>query len=70
VLALLRHRYGVPVPYDRLYGVTYPEAAALLADGRGDDLVSRVVERYRALSDECDAVVVIGSDLDQEGMHL
>ncbi len=70
VLALLRHRYGVPFPYDRLYGVTYPEAAALLADGRGDDLVSRVVERYRALSDECDAVVVIGSDLDQEGLHL
>jgi phosphate acetyltransferase len=70
VLALLRHRYSVPVPYDRLYGVTYPEAAALLADGRGDDLVSRVVERFRALSDECDAVVVIGSDLDQEGLHL
>jgi phosphate acetyltransferase len=70
VLALLRHRYGVPVPYDRLYGVTYPEAAALLADGRGDELVGRVVERYRALTDECDAVVVIGSDLDQEGLHL
>jgi phosphate acetyltransferase len=70
VLALLRHRYRVPVPYDRLYGMTYPEAAALLADGRGDDLASRVVERYRALSDECDAVVVIGSDLDQEGLHL
>jgi phosphate acetyltransferase len=70
VLGLLRHRYGVSLPYDRLYGVTYPEAAALLADGRGDDLVSRVVERYRALSDECDAVVVIGSDLDQEGLHL
>src|SRR5262249_28233408 len=36
----------------------------LVAAGRREDVVSRIVERYRAVARRCDAVVVVGSDLD------
>ena len=66
LLDLLRHRYGVDRPYEKLYGATYADAARLLAKGRGADLVSLIVERYRALAETCDALVVVGSDLDRD----
>ena len=35
------------------YGVTYAEAAALVADGRREELVARIVERYREVERRC-----------------
>ena len=65
-LTLLRERYRIDLPYERLYGMTSTEAAALIAAGGREELISRIVERYRALDRECEAVVVVGSDLDDE----
>ncbi len=67
LLTLLRQRYDVRHPYERLYGASYADAATLLAGGRSDELVSRIVDRYRELAAECDAVVVVGSDLEHNG---
>jgi phosphate acetyltransferase len=66
LLRLMRRRYGIAAPYGALYGATYAEAGELLAAGRTDDLVARIVERYRALAARSDAVVVVGSDLDRD----
>jgi phosphate acetyltransferase len=63
-LDLLRQRYGMAIPREDLFGMTIGEAAALVAAGRREDVVSRIVERYRALARRCSAVVVVGSDLD------
>jgi phosphate acetyltransferase len=63
-LDLLRQRYGTAIPREDLFGMTIGEAAALVAAGRREDVVSRIVERYRALARRCSAVVVVGSDLD------
>jgi phosphate acetyltransferase len=63
-LDLLRQRYGMAIPRQDLFGMTIGEAAALVAAGRREDVVSRIVERYRALARRCSAVVVVGSDLD------
>ncbi|NES28735.1 phosphate acetyltransferase [Micromonospora terminaliae] len=62
ILALLTERYRVRLPVDELHGTTYAEAAALVADGRREELISRIVARYRAVERHCPAVVVVGSD--------
>ncbi|MDG4833135.1 phosphate acetyltransferase [Solwaraspora sp. WMMD1047] len=64
ILALLHDRYRVELPLAELSGAGYPEAAALVGDGRREELISRIVERYRSVERRCPAVVVIGSDFD------
>lgn len=67
ILALLSERYRVEVPLSELAGASYAEAAALVADGRREQLISAIVERYRAVERQCPAVVVVGSDFDDPG---
>jgi len=62
LLTLLTKRYPVVAPYADSYGVTAAEAAALVADGKREELISRIVERYREVERLCASVVVIGSD--------
>jgi len=66
-LTLLRDRYRIDLPYDHMYGTTYAEAAELVADGRREELISRIVGRYRDLERACPATLVIGSDFDDAG---
>ncbi|MFG1602746.1 phosphate acetyltransferase [Actinoplanes sp. NPDC049265] len=68
LLTLLTERYPLVAPYAEAYGVTYAEAAALVADGRREELISRIVERYREVERRCATVVVIGSDF-TDGQH-
>ncbi|GLY03512.1 MULTISPECIES: phosphate acetyltransferase [Actinoplanes] len=62
MLTLLRERYPGTIDYDDSYGVTHAEASALVADGRREELIGRIVERYREVERKSSAVVVIGSD--------
>ncbi|MFC0096573.1 phosphate acetyltransferase [Micromonospora marina] len=62
ILALLTERYRMDLPVDQLYGATYAEASALVADGRREELISRIVTRYREVERRCPAMVVVGSD--------
>ena len=62
LLTLLTSRYPVVAPYAESFGVTAAEAAALVADGKREDLITRIVERYREVERQCSSVVVIGSD--------
>ncbi|WP_326555336.1 phosphate acetyltransferase [Micromonospora sp. NBC_01813] len=66
-LTLLRERYRIDLPDDQLYGASYAQAAELVADGRREELISRIVGRYRELERRCPAVLVIGSDFDDAG---
>ncbi|HEY2948567.1 MAG TPA: phosphate acetyltransferase [Micromonosporaceae bacterium] len=65
IVELLRYRYGLPETVAGV-GPTYPEAAALIAEGRVDDVVAAVVEGYRAIERHCDAVVVVGTDFGRD----
>ncbi|WP_346538403.1 phosphate acetyltransferase [Micromonospora sp. DPT] len=67
ILALLVDRYRVDLPQHELTGATYAEASALVADGRREELISRIVERYRSVEQRCPAVVVVGSDFADGG---
>jgi phosphate acetyltransferase len=62
LLTLMTSRYPLVAGYAEAYGVTYAEAAALVADGKREELISRIVERYREVERRCASVVVIGSD--------
>ncbi|GAA4673963.1 phosphate acetyltransferase [Phytohabitans rumicis] len=68
ILALLRERYHIESPYADMYGVTYAEASALVAGGRREELISRIVGRYRELERRHQAMVVVGSDLTEEDL--
>ncbi|BCL13744.1 phosphate acetyltransferase [Micromonospora sagamiensis] len=67
ILALLGDRYRIEPPVADLHGTTYAEAARLVGDGKREELISRIVERYRAVERRCPAMVVVGSDLDDTG---
>ncbi|MFE1783728.1 phosphate acetyltransferase [Streptomyces sp. NPDC059506] len=62
VVDLLRSRYRLAQPPGRIYGMSYEEAAALQAEAGLDELVARLVERFRATGREYEAVLVLGTD--------
>jgi phosphate acetyltransferase len=62
LLELLTERYPVMAPYADSFGVTGAEAGQLVADGKWEELIARIVERYREVERRCASVVVIGSD--------
>jgi phosphate acetyltransferase len=62
LLEILRSRYPGPVGVEDSFGVTLAEAGALVADGRREELIGRIVERYREVERRSSAVVVVGSD--------
>lgn len=62
ILALLSERYRVELPIEDLSGATYTEATEMVAEGQREQLISRIVERYRAVERRYPAVVVVGSD--------
>ena len=63
LLELLRRRYQPEADPASLYGVSPGTALELMASGQADELASRIVERYRGMAAETDAVVVVGGDL-------
>ncbi|MFG2010238.1 phosphate acetyltransferase [Micromonospora sp. NPDC048868] len=67
ILALLNDRYRIELPLADLSGTSYAEATALVADGRREQLIAGIVERYREVERRCPAVVVVGSDFADGG---
>jgi phosphate acetyltransferase len=62
-IELLRRRYDIEAPYERLRGVTAAEAREAIATGAVDELDKRVVRAYRELERDYDAVVCEGVDI-------
>jgi phosphate acetyltransferase len=62
VLDLLTSHEAVTTPYDDCVGVSYDEVHA-----DPTSALDRIVERYHRLADECDAVLVVGSDFTDVG---
>ncbi|QSA97845.1 phosphate acetyltransferase [Methylococcus sp. EFPC2] len=62
IARLVSQRYNLAIPAERMYGCTYETARALLAQDREEDLLKRIMEKYKALEKECDIIVCAGSD--------
>jgi phosphate acetyltransferase len=62
VLEMLLAHDGVDLDYERCVGVSYEDVHR-----DPDAALSRIVERYKAVEAECDAVVILGSDYTDVG---
>jgi phosphate acetyltransferase len=62
VLGLLRARYRLAQPAGSAHGMSYGEAAALLAERGTDELVTRLVDRFHEVARAYEAVLVLGTD--------
>ena len=60
--ALIIRRYGLDIPYEKMYGCSYDTARELLIQDREDNLLTLILEKYRALQTEFGLVVCAGSD--------
>jgi phosphate acetyltransferase len=58
-IELIRRRYQLAVPYERMYALTQDEAAAI---PEYEELRKRVVEAYKQLEEGCDFVLCEGTD--------
>ncbi|MCG6941467.1 MAG: phosphate acetyltransferase [Thiohalocapsa sp.] len=61
---LIRRRYDLPFPADALYGATAEQASELVAAGRYDQLLKRILDKYMLLDEQCDIVLCAGTDFD------
>jgi phosphate acetyltransferase len=70
IVELLRERYQAEAAG---YGTTYADAATLVTAGDPERLVEHILERYRALTADAEAVVVVGTDFGRDsgesGVH-
>ncbi|MFE5410938.1 phosphate acetyltransferase [Microbacterium sp. NPDC056569] len=62
VLEMLLDHDGVDLPYDDCIGVTYDDVRH-----DPDAALAAIVERYKAVEAQCDAVVILGSDYTDVG---
>ncbi|MDJ0850720.1 MAG: phosphate acetyltransferase [Myxococcota bacterium] len=61
-IELMRRRYGIPGEPGELRAFSYAEAQRLTDEGRDDELLQRILERYERLAARCDFVVCEGTD--------
>jgi phosphate acetyltransferase len=63
-IELMRARYSLPFDPEMLYGCTAEEAKHLLGSGHYDELLKRILTKFKALEEQCDLVVCAGTDYD------
>lgn len=61
-IELICSRYQLSCTYEAQYAVTAEEARQLAAAGQTEELLKRVIEKYKALERTCDFVVCEGCD--------
>jgi phosphate acetyltransferase len=61
-IELIRRRYHLDFPYQDYYGVTYEETRDLIAEGQFEEILQRIIEKYKALEEKCDFIVCEGTD--------
>jgi phosphate acetyltransferase len=62
--AVMRGRYELPFAPEMLYGCTTETAQQLVGSGRYDELLKRILGKYKRLEEGCDLVVCAGTDFD------
>ncbi len=64
LINLIRSRYDIPFPPEMLFGCTTETAGQLVGAGHYDELLKRILSRFKALEEKCDLVVCAGTDYD------
>jgi phosphate acetyltransferase len=61
-LQLIRARYNLDTPPEDMFAFTHDQARELASQGRFEDLVKGILEKYKALESRCDFVLIEGTD--------
>ena len=64
LIELMRARYNLSFAPEMLYGCTAEDAKHLLGSGHYDELLKRILVKFKALEERCDLVVCAGTDYD------
>jgi phosphate acetyltransferase len=67
---LLLSYFGLDLNYEDTFVYLRSEARRLIAQGKYDDLMNGIIEKYKALEAKSDFILCIGSDLEGEGVAL
>jgi phosphate acetyltransferase len=70
ITRLIIRRYGLDLPYEKLYGCGYDVAHDMFSRNREEDLLKMILGKYRDLERECDLVVCAGSDYSASAIPL
>ena len=66
VIHLIATHYGLTTDYEQMYGFTFEEARNLIGEKQHDKLVEGVLDKYKALEQEYDFVLCLGTDFESD----
>jgi phosphate acetyltransferase len=62
LITFFHDRYGLPFPYEALFGVSQQTALKLINDpGQREELYGLILDKYKALEPQCDFILVVGT---------
>lgn len=61
---LISEYYNLDIPYDKMYGFSTEEANGMLSQGKYDELIEKIVEKYKYLENNYDFVLCEGTDFE------
>jgi len=61
---LISGYYNLDIPYRKMYGFSTDEANEMLSRGKYDELIEKIVEKYKYLEDNYDFVLCEGTDFE------
>jgi len=61
-IELISSQFNLKIPHDRMYGLTSEEISRLFSMGKKEEIVGKVIEKYRELAKMCDFVLCEGTD--------
>ncbi len=62
LIQLIKHRYHIEFSYESMYGCQIEEAKQLIEKGQYNELLNRIIAKYRLLAGQCEHVLCVGSD--------
>jgi phosphate acetyltransferase len=66
-IELLVDYYDLDLDYEDTYAFYRHEVADLMAEGLYDEVLDKIIEKYKILEEKCDFVLCIGSDFEEGG---
>ncbi|MFL7839072.1 MAG: phosphate acetyltransferase [Candidatus Promineifilaceae bacterium] len=66
---LIKH-FNLDLDYEDTYAYYSHEVEDLMAEGRYDEILDTIIEKYKVLEEKCDFVLCIGSDFESGGSAM
>lgn len=59
---LISSRFKLEIPYEKMYGCTSKDVENLIAVGKDEEILERIIRKYNQLTETCDFVLCEGTD--------